>query len=74
MLRGADDVLAAFEHVYVEASFEVLYEGQALADGVIALMVDAGFTEVGRYNMIIGPDGAPIQADFLFHKNPSPGA
>lgn len=74
VLRGAGDVLAAFEHVYVEASFEALYEGQALADDVIALMVDAGFTEVGGYNMSIGPDGAPIQADFLFHKNPSPGA
>jgi hypothetical protein len=74
VLRGAGDVLAAFEHVYVEASFEALYEGQALADDVIALMVDTGFTEVGRYNMSIGPDGALIQADFLFHKNPSPGA
>ena len=74
VLRGAGDLLAAFEHVYVEASFEALYEGQALADDVIALMVDAGFTEVGRYNVSVGPDGVPIQADFLFHKNPSSGA
>tara|TARA_R110002110_G_scaffold415612_6_gene652172 strand:+ start:207870 stop:208616 length:747 start_codon:yes stop_codon:yes gene_type:complete len=74
VLRGASDLLAGFEHVYVEASFEALYEGQALADDVIAQMVEAGFSEVGRYNVSIGPDGTAIQADFLFRKNPTPGA
>jgi len=74
VLRGARDLLAAFAHVYVEASFEALYEGQALADDVIALMVDAGFSEVGRHNVSVGPDGAPIQADFLFHRNAGPNA
>ncbi|MEP4377877.1 MAG: FkbM family methyltransferase [Alphaproteobacteria bacterium] len=69
VLRGTGDLLAAFEHVYVEASFEALYEGQALADDVIAYMVAAGFSEAGRYNISIGPAGAPIQADFLFHRN-----
>lgn len=68
VLRGTGDLLAAFEHVYVEASFEALYEGQALAEDVIAHMVAAGFAEAGRYNISIGPDGAPIQADFLFHR------
>jgi hypothetical protein len=29
----------------------------------------AGFSEVGRYNVSFGPDGTPIQADFLFHRN-----
>jgi FkbM family methyltransferase len=70
VLRGTGDLLAAFEHVYVEASFEALYEGQALADDVIAHMVAAGFSEVGRHNVSIGPDGTPIQADFLFHREP----
>ena len=74
VLRGTGDLLAAFEHVYVEASFEALYEGQALADDVIALMVDAGFAEVGRYNVSVGPEGAPVQADFLFHRNAKPRA
>ncbi len=68
VLRGTGDLLSAFEHVYVEASFEALYEGQALADDVIAHMLAAGFTETGRHNLSIGPDGAPIQADFLFHR------
>jgi len=31
-------------------------------------LVSAGFVEVGRYNVSIGPDGAPIQADFLFRR------
>lgn len=70
VLRGAGELLTAFEHVYVEASFEALYEGQALADDVIAHMLAAGFSEVGRHNISYGPDGAPIQADFLFHRNP----
>lgn len=74
VLRGTGDLLPVFEHVYVEASFEALYEGQALADDVIAYMVGAGFSEVGRHNVSIGPDGTPIQADFLFHRNTQPDA
>ncbi len=69
VLRGAGDLLSAFEHVYVEASFEALYEGQALADEVIAHMLAASFVEAGRHNVSLGPDGRPIQADFLFRRN-----
>ena len=74
VLRGAGDLLTAFEHVYVEAPFEALYDGQALADDVVAHMVAADFSEVGRYNVSFGPDGTPIQADFLFHRNTQPNA
>ncbi|MGB0570872.1 MAG: FkbM family methyltransferase [Alphaproteobacteria bacterium] len=59
VLRGASDLLAAFE---------VLYEGQALAEDVIVYLVAAGFAEVGRHNVSIGPEGVPIQADFLFYR------
>ena len=51
------------------ALLEALYEGQALADGVIAHMLAAGFVEAGRHNVSLGPDGQPIQADFLFRRN-----
>lgn len=69
VLRGAGDLLGSFEHVYVEASFEALYEGQALAAEVIAHMTGAGYVEAGRYNLSTGPDGAPVQADFLFRRD-----
>ena len=68
MLRVTGDVLAAFEHVYVEAAFEALYKSQALVDEVIAQLFAAGFAEAGRYNVSLGPDGQPIQADFLFRR------
>jgi FkbM family methyltransferase len=66
VLRGAQSLLDRFAHVYVEASFEALYEGQALADEVIAFLAAEGFAEAGRYNLSLGPDGKPVQADFLF--------
>ena len=37
VLRGSVSLLAAFDYVYVEASFEALYEDQALFDDVAAL-------------------------------------
>lgn len=68
VLQGSRALLPAFEHVYVEASFVPLYDGQALADDVIAFLSEAGFAEIGRFNISHGPDGSPIQADFLFRR------
>lgn len=69
VLRGAQSLLDRFAHVYVEASFEALYEGQALAHEVVAFLEDAGFAEAGRFNVSHGPDGKPVQADFLFRRS-----
>ena len=66
VLRASRALLGGFEHVCVEASFEVLYEGQALAGEVAACLHWHGFSEVQRYNVIRGPEGWPVQADFLF--------
>ena len=52
----------------MEAAFEALYKSQALVDEVIAQLFAAGFAEAGRYNVSLGPDGQPIQADFLFRR------
>lgn len=68
VLRASHPLLEAFEHVYVEASFETLYEGQALAGEVAAFLAGRGFAEAGRFNLSRGPDGNPIQVDFLFRR------
>lgn len=68
VLRGSAALLAAFAYVYVEASFEALYEDQALFDDVAAFLESEGFSEAGRYNVAHTVEGAPIQADFLFRR------
>ena len=67
VLRASAPLLDAFGHVYVEASFEELYAGQALAPEVGAFLDERGFKEIGRFNTVRAPDGTPVQADFLFH-------
>jgi len=73
VLRGSVSLLAAFDYVYVEASFEALYEDQALFDDVAAFLKEQGFVEEGRYNVAHTAEGTPIQADFLFHRNHAVG-
>lgn len=73
VLRGSVSRLAAFEYVYVEASFEALYEDQALFADVEAFLVSQGFEEVGRYNVAQTDQGSPIQADFLFRRRGETG-
>lgn len=68
VLRGSVALLPAFAYIYVEASFEALYEDQALFEDVAAFLKTQGFVEAGRYNVAHTADGAPIQADFLFHR------
>ena len=67
VLKSADSLLPRFAWVYVECSYLPLYEGQPLADEVIAFMLARGFVVSGRYNVsyIAGTD-QPLQADLLF--------
>ena len=74
VLRASRALLEAFECVYVEASFEVLYEGQALAGEVAAFLDRHGFSEIGRYGVSRSPEGRPVQADFLFRRSRVPAA
>ena len=73
-LRACESLLDAFEHLYVEVSFEELYAGQALAPEVAAFLGELGFREVGRFNTVSLRDGTPVQADILFHRPPGPDA
>ena len=68
VLRASRSLLSLFGHVYVEASFEELYEEQALAGDVAAFLTEHEFAEAGRFNVSANPAGPPIQADFLFRR------
>ncbi|MGE0256457.1 MAG: FkbM family methyltransferase [Alphaproteobacteria bacterium] len=66
VLRGAAPLLDRFAWVYVEASFQRLYKGQALAGEVADFLARHGFAEAGRYNLTRDGKGRDVQADFLF--------
>lgn len=74
VLRASLSLLAAFDRIYVEASYEELYEGQALAGDVAAFLAGQGFAEAGRFNVDRDRDGRPVQADFLFRRSAGAGA
>ena len=50
-LKGAVDLLDAFEYIYVECSFVELYLGQSLAYEVLAFLSKYGFNLSGIYNI-----------------------
>jgi FkbM family methyltransferase len=66
VLKSGQSLLLSFDWIYVECSFVQLYEGQALAEEVIAFLTANGFRLSGRYNFSHGRGGALLQADLLF--------
>lgn len=70
VLKGANDLLAAIDVIFVEASCVELYEGQALDRDVLQLLTSKGFYLAGRFNNQ-RYQGALVQADLLFRR---PGA
>jgi FkbM family methyltransferase len=65
-LQGCESLLHCFAYIYAECSFMELYEGQALADEVIAYLQEHDFRLQGIYNMSYDTKGRAIQGDFLF--------
>lgn len=70
VLRGAVATLHATDWVYVECSFEELYDGQALASDVERWLVDHGFGLAG-IGAVTKARGHVVQADLLFSRRPS---
>jgi FkbM family methyltransferase len=68
VLKGCEDILNKFSHLYIECSFIELYERQALAHQVIAWLASRGFTLAGVHNLYYARDGQAIQGDFLFSR------
>lgn len=65
-LRGCEDLLDRFGHVYAECSFVELYGGQPPADEVMVWLRERGFRVWGVHNASYDSRGRTIQADFLF--------
>lgn len=71
VLEGAERLLAAVEHVYVEVSFAPLYDGQPLAAAVLGHLQARGFVLAGIGGCSHARDGRIVQADLLLSR-PSP--
>ncbi|MGX6446633.1 FkbM family methyltransferase [Patulibacter sp. S7RM1-6] len=72
VLRGAGEALStAVDAIFVECSFVELYDGQALADEVVAHLLERGFRLVGVHGVATAHDGQALQADFLFRRLPA---
>lgn len=71
LLKGAEKTLAIVDAIYAELSFLPLYEGQPLADEVIAWLAERNFAFTGIYHIAFREDGSAVQADFHFTKRQS---
>jgi FkbM family methyltransferase len=69
VLKGAVSTLPQVDEALVECSFVELYEGQALADEVIAFMLGLGLRLRGFHGTVFTEDGEPVQADLLFRRD-----
>lgn len=67
-LKGMPRLLEKARYVYVEVSFEELYEGQPLAPEIIEWLAGHGFRLAGMYNVSFTKDGVAVQADALFKR------
>lgn len=67
VLRGGEATIRRGSVLLVETSFETLYEGQALFDGIHTLLKGWGFEFKGNMDQAHAPDnGRILQADSLF--------
>lgn len=67
-LRGCEALLPWFEYIYCECSFMEMYQGQPLADAIIAWLNERGFRLGGVYNVAYDSNGKSVQADLLFEQ------
>jgi FkbM family methyltransferase len=68
-LRACGELLDKFTYVCAEGSFIELYEGQVLADDLVAWLRERGYELVRSYGGISDEHGQAIQADMLFKRS-----
>ncbi len=74
VLRGGAQVLKSSDIVFIESSFEPLYEGQESFDTIHAIMVGYGFRFAGIIDQLADPrSGRTLQADLLYLRRDAPG-
>jgi FkbM family methyltransferase len=70
VLRGAGQVLEQVDTLEIEVSYQPLYTGQVLFDGIHHLLAQAGFRFAGNLDSMLSPlDGSILQSDALFIRN-----
>jgi FkbM family methyltransferase len=70
VLRGAGQVLKQVEFLEIEVSYQPLYSGQMLFDGIYKMLADSQFRFAGNLDSMVSPlDGSILQSDALFIKN-----
>ena len=74
VLRGAGALLDTIDTILVECSFQILYEGQALADDAISLMHSHGYRLASVVSPTTDAHGRLIQADLVFERRALPTA
>lgn len=68
-LRACGELLDKFAYVCAEGSFMELYQGQVLADDLIAWLREHGYELVRSYGAVSDEHGQTIQADMLFKRS-----
>jgi len=68
VLRGCEQLLNRFDHIYAECSFVELYEGQPMAYEIIGYLAKRDFRLIGVYNMHYDRQGRAVQGDLLFSR------
>ncbi len=66
VLKGCKDILSLLNYVYVECSYQELYQGQPLASEIISFLNQQGFDLTGVYNTNYDELGRAIQSDMFF--------
>ena len=75
VLKGAAKTLQEIDYIWVETSFQPLYEGQAGFGEVYAFLEKRGFGYAGSPEQLISPlDGSILQEDVLFVRNTARGS
>ena len=66
VLKGCKNILSLLTYVYVECSYQELYQGQPLANEIISFLNKQGFDLKGVYNTNYDALGRAIQSDMFF--------
>jgi FkbM family methyltransferase len=70
VLRGAGKVLEQVDYLEIEVSYQPLYTGQVLFNGIYQTLTDLDFHFAGNLDSMFSPlDGSIMQSDALFLRN-----
>lgn len=72
VINGCLDMIDRIQSIYIEIMFASLYENQASVSEIIATLHQYDFELEGIFNVAMGTQGTPLQADFFFNRSAQP--